>query len=186
MLILVSNNSLCNITFHFMLLSIFCYYTSSNDINPIGAFLSLIFMGIFIVVAIRIWIGNKIDDHKLSIQLKNRDTYLTQEASKIIEREAQTNYKFYQIKCTHNWKHWFIKGYIHGATNGNSYYYPGKPYKRKSDYTLEEWEEFEIKNMDHIKEDSDYFGGNKEMAIFSFFEGHKFGLYRFEMQGEAI
>ena len=168
-----------------MSLSIFCYYTSSNDINPIGAFLMLLFMGIFIIVAIRIWIGNKIDDYKYSLEIKYRDSYLSEEALSIINNEAKSNDKFKQIKGKYTWQQWFIKGYIKGATDGNYYYGYSGPLKRKSDFTLEEWEKYQVISMDLVKDDSEYVGGNKEMALYALFEGHKFGLQRLEKKGEA-
>lgn len=75
-------------------------------------------MGIFIIVAISIWIGNKIDDYKYSSEIKERDSYLSEEALSIINNEAKSNDKFKHIKGRYNWQQWFIKGYIKGATDG--------------------------------------------------------------------
>ena len=145
----------------------------------------LLFMGIFIIVAIRIWIGNKIDDYKYSSEIKNRDSYLSKEALSLISNEAKSNDKFKQINGRYNWQQWFIKGYIQGATNGNYYYGYSGPLKRKSDFSLEEWEKYQVISMDLVKDDSEYVGGNKEMALYALFEGHKLGLQRFEKMGEA-
>lgn len=65
------------------------------------------------------------------------------------------------------------------------YYGYSEPMKRKSDFTIEEWEKYQVISMDLVKDDSEYVGGNKEMALYALFEGHKFGLQRFEKQGEA-
>ena len=77
-----------------MLNYIICHYTfHSNEISPVGAFFMLLFMGIFIIVGIRIWIGNKVDDYKLNKEIKNRDAILAEEAEQHLSSLYYTNEK---------------------------------------------------------------------------------------------
>lgn len=169
-----------------MLENIICHYTfHSNEISPVGAFFMLLFMGIFLIVAIRIWIGNKVDDYKLNKEIKTRDAYLAEEAEQYLSSLYATNEKIRRIKQTYNWKNWFIKGYREGAVSYNSHHRTSGPYKPINEFTLEEWEKYQTLSMQHIKENSDYFGGNKEMAIYAYFYGHKLGSKRYEEKGRA-
>lgn len=168
--------------------SILCHYTfHSNEVSPIGAIIMLSLMGIFIVIGIRFWIGDKVDDYKLNKERKNRESYLTDEAETILSSEINHDEKLRQIKYKYNWKNWFIKGYIDGATWGNMIFGPLPSYLKKpsSEITLEEWEDYQKIYMKHIKEDSDYFGGNKDIALYGFFIGHRYGYDRYLKKGEA-
>lgn len=167
-----------------MLLSLICYYTSSNDLNPFGTFIFLVFMALVLIIALRIWIGDKINDYKNDKVSKIRDSILTQEAIEIISAKVNTNGLFYQIKFTSNWRQWFIKGYIHGATFRNYYSDYYEPSKSISDYTLEDWENHQLSSMKDIKDNSEYFGGNKKLALYAFFQGHKYGLIRYDEKGK--
>ncbi|WP_300301735.1 hypothetical protein [uncultured Muribaculum sp.] len=159
-----------------MNLHIICHYTFfSNEINPFAAFIMLLLMTIFLIFGIRIWIGNKVDDYKLNKETRKREDSLAEEAEYILSHESIRDEKLDIIKHTYNWKNWFIKGYIEGATNGNSFHSPFAPYKPKSEFTVEEWKDFRTQQMQHIKEDSDYFGGDKKTALYAYFIGHMFG-----------
>lgn len=141
-------------------------------------------MGIIGLVAIRIWIGNKIDDRKLTVKLAERDLALMEEAKEILNCEGKNNEKLRDIQFSMNHKDWFFKGYISGATHGNLYF--GTFIKKNiSEITVQEWENYQSAQMSHIKEDSDYFGGNKEKALYAYFEGHKYGYKRYCEKGAA-
>lgn len=167
------------------MLQIICHYTFfSNEVNPISTILMLLTMGIFGLFAIRIWIGNRIDDIKTKARLKERNSKLIEEAKEILEHDRKNNEKIRQVRSSINHTDWFFKGYISGATNGNDY---GASFLRvsTSEITVQEWEKYQSGMMSHIKEDSDYFGGNKEMALYAYFEGHKYGLKRYCEKGPA-
>ncbi|MBR3831426.1 MAG: hypothetical protein IKJ52_09290 [Muribaculaceae bacterium] len=169
-----------------MLHLIICHYTfHSNEVNPFFALLFFLGMAIFLIVAIYIWIGNKIDDYKLNDAIKRRDAYLEEEALAIIVSEAKLKRTFQSIENSSHWRKWFVKGYKEGAINGNSYYSPFEKYKPKSEYTIEEWENFQSSLFGHIKEDSEYFNGSKKNTLLVYFWGHEYGLKRFQSQGEA-
>ena len=105
------------------MLQIICHYTFfSNEVHPVASFLMLLFMGIIGLVAIRIWIGNKIDDRKLTVKLAERDLALMEEAKEILNCEGKNNEKLRDIQFSMNHKDWFFKGYISGATHGNLYF----------------------------------------------------------------
>ena len=162
-----------------------CYYTNSNELNPVGVFVTLLSMVVFIIFAIVIWTGNKVNDYKYNQEKQHIEKYLTDEALKILHSESKVNAQFNKIWYTTNWRQWFVKGYIHGARNYNRYYSPYAPSKKTSEFTIDEWEDYELQTMQHIKFNSDYFGGNKEIAIFAFFQGHKYGCIRYSEKGEA-
>ncbi len=136
-------------------------------------------MGIFLLFAIYIWIGNKVDNNKLNKEIKQENDLLTIEAENIINSNSSSDKKINQIRYNYNWKSWFIKGYIEGAKDGNRFYDPINYREWNYKYTIEEWESFHRSSMAHIKDNSDYFGGNKEIALYAYFLGHKFGNDRY-------
>lgn len=163
-----------------MLFYIICHYTFfSNEINPVLSFLMLLGMGIFLLFAIYIWIGNKVDDHKLHKKIKKENDSLTLEAEGLINLNSSSNEILKKIRYNYNWKNWFIKGYIEGVKDGNRYHDPINYKKWDYVYTIDEWEEFHRILLSHIKENSEYFGGDKEIALQAYFLGHKYGNDKF-------
>ncbi|MBD5233785.1 MAG: hypothetical protein HDS65_06335 [Bacteroidales bacterium] len=163
-----------------MIFNIICHYTfHSNELNPVLSFLMLVGMGIFLLFAIYIWIGNKVDDYKLNKEIKKENDLFTIDAENIINSNFSSDKKLNQIRSNYNWKSWFIKGYIEGVKYGNRFYDPNNYREWNYKYTIEEWESFHQSSMTHIKDNSDYFGGNKEIALYAYFLGHKFGNDRY-------
>lgn len=163
-----------------MFLQIICHYTFySNELNPFLSALMLLGMGIFFLFAIYIWIGNKVDDHKLNKKIKEENDSLSLEAEDLIASDE----KLRSIRYNYNWKNWFIKGYIEGVKDGNRFHDPVTYRKWDYVYTIEEWESHHRSSMSHIKDNSDYFGGNKEIALYAYFLGHKLGNDRHIKRG---
>ena len=140
-------------------------------------------MGIFLVVALYIWIGNKIEMRSLHKKWSDIDQMLNKEASDYILQKAEHELTFKSMNANSNWRNWFIKGYIIGAKDGNGYFNPMGKSKLHKESSYEEWEQYEESKFSHIKDDSDYFGGNKKNALFCYIIGHEAGVLRYEEQG---
>lgn len=165
---------------------IICHYTFySNDIGSLAGFIFFITLVIFISVALFIWVGNKKEDISLNYKFRRINNDLTRECENILFCESKTNITLKSISANPKWKQWFIKGYIKGAIDGNGFYSPYGESKLHLQSSFEEWEQFEEMQLSHIEEDSDYFGGNKNVAMMAYFIGHEKGVDRYDTQGPA-
>lgn len=166
-----------------MIFYILCHYTFfSNEVSRLGSLVMLIFIAICFIFAIRIWFGNKIDNHKYNDAQKRRRCILTSNANALLSKRSSNDTVLERIEKNSNWRDWFIKGYLEGAEHGNCYFSPNAPIKPESEFTLEEWQDYQKLQTSHIADDSQYFGGNKGMALDAFFLGHKHGLALYQSQ----
>lgn len=169
-----------------MITQIICHYTfHSNEIGSVAGTIFFIVMALIIIVALYIYIANKNDNYKLNKKWENRDKYLEDECEKYLFQEAQHDVTLRRIKENYIWKQWYIKGYKKGAISGNEIYSPFSKFKSHKESSFEEWENYELSQMEHIKEDSDYFGGNKKNAQMAYILGHELGVMRYEEKGPA-
>lgn len=169
-----------------MFLSILAHYTFfSNEVNSFGAFIILVIIGIILIFTIRIWIGNKVDNYKFEKKISNRDSYLLEEANEILQRESNTIKDYKIIYNSPILRNWFQKGYKYGAVWNNLLNTAPCFIKPGYEYSIQEWEDCEKNNYSHLSNDNPKFGGDKEKAIFAYFEGHRFGHLRYQEKGSA-
>lgn len=156
---------------------IICHYTFfSNEINPLGGLTILAFIAIWFFFIIRIWIGDKRENNKIKVARQIKKADFTSRAESILSRRNPSDPILEKIQLNYNWHRWFVKGYVEAAEQGNCYSAYNAPIKAESEFTLDEWQKYQRLYYSDKPNDSDFFGGDKEMALKAYFLGHLHGL----------
>ena len=141
-------------------------WTASN-------YIGIIVFGFLFLVAIILYITEKIDHHKYNEVYKNEKDKLTNQARLLLyEREnimGKSKYKYLHYARKKEWLDWFIKGYQDGARK----YIIGS-FPRKEQYT---WEQVAEEYINIIREE--LVGGDRNMALNAYKDGYREGLKKF-------